>query len=206
MPAKNAVAVNTDANISEEDQARGGVYAILGAVLARPCNEEIRALIASIATDDAPTSNALPWTQLKTELASSDLSELSQEYHDLFIGLGRGELLPYGSVYLTGFLQEKPLAELRTDLKGLGFETREGTHEPEDHAGALCEVMSIMSAAPDEFTHDTQKAFFEQHMGSWMTVFFDDLIKARESGFYRAVGEFGKAFIRIEKQYFDMEV
>ena len=63
-----------------------------------------------------------------------------------------------------------------------------------------------MAGSPDDFPHDTQKAFFSQHMGSWMTEFFDDLIKARESGFYRAVGEFGRAFIAIEKRYFEMEV
>ena len=72
--------------------------------------------------------------------------------------------------------------------------------------GALCEVMSTIVGAPNEFSYDTQSDFFAQHMGSWMTEFFDDLIKARESGFYRVVGEFGKAFIEIEKQYFDMEI
>ena len=72
--------------------------------------------------------------------------------------------------------------------------------------GALCEVMGIMAGSPNEFSHETQMAFFSQHMGPWMTEFFDDLIKARESGFYRSVGEFGRAFIAIEKQYFAMEV
>ncbi|MEK9786460.1 MAG: molecular chaperone TorD family protein [Gammaproteobacteria bacterium] len=206
MPVKTAVAVASDSPISEDDQARAGVYALLGALLVRPCDEGVRALVMSIAQDGSSNAGGLSWDGLKTEIAKANLQDLSHEYHDLFIGLGRGELLPYGSVYLTGFLQEKPLAELRTDLQRLGFETTEGTHEPEDHAGALCEVMSIMSGAPDEFSHETQKVFFEQHMGSWMTAFFDDLIKARESGFYRAVGEFGKAFLQIEKQYFEMEV
>ena len=66
--------------------------------------------------------------------------------------------------------------------------------------------MSIIVGAPNEFSYDTQSAFFAQHMGSWMTEFFDDLIKARELGVYRVVCEFGKAFIEIEKQYFDMEI
>jgi TorA maturation chaperone TorD len=134
------------------------------------------------------------------------MQELAHEYHALFIGLGRGELLPYGSVYLTGFLQEKPLAELRQDLARLGLEVTEETHEPEDHAGALCEVMGLMAGAPTDYSHETQKTFFAQHVGSWMTEFFEDLVKARDSGFYRVVGEFGKTFIALEKKYFAMEV
>ena len=206
MPVKDAVAVTSVSQISEEDEARSGVYALLGAVLVRPCSQELRAFIQSIGEDGDAVDGGLPWRELKEQITVADLEALGHDFHDLFVGLGRGELLPYGSVYLTGFLQEKPLAELRVDLRKLGFETSEGTHEPEDHAGALCEVMSIMTGTPDEFSYDTQKAFFETHMGSWMTAFFDDLIKARDSGFYRAVGEFGKSFMQIEKQYFDMEV
>jgi len=206
VPVKDAVAVTSVSQISEEDEARSGVYALLGAVLVRPCSQELRAFIQSIGEDGDAVDGGLPWRELKEQITVADLEALGHDFHDLFVGLGRGELLPYGSVYLTGFLQEKPLAELRVDLRKLGFETSEGTHEPEDHAGALCEVMSIMTGTPDEFSYDTQKAFFEKHMGSWMTAFFDDLIKARDSGFYRVVGEFGKSFMQIEKQYFDMEV
>ena len=192
--------------VSEEEQARAGVYALLGSVLAQPCSEEVLDFLGSISLDESASDAELPWDKIQSEIVSADLEELAHEYHALFVGLGRGELLPYGSVYLTGFLQEKQLADLRTDLQRLGFEVTETTHEPEDHAGALCEVMGIMAGSPDEFSHETQKVFFSQHMGSWMTEFFDDLIKARDSGFYRAVGEFGHAFIAIEKQYFAMEV
>jgi len=191
--------------VSEEQQARSGTYTFLGALLNAHCSEPVADLLASIDTSGS-SGESLPWDKLQSEIDGADLEELAHEYHALFVGLGRGELLPYGSVYLTGFLQEKPLADLRTDLQRLGFEVTETTHEPEDHAGALCEVMGIMAGSPDEFSHETQKVFFSQHMGSWMTEFFDDLIKARDSGFYRAVGEFGHAFITIEKQYFAMEV
>ena len=191
--------------VPEEQQARSGTYTLRGALLNAPCSEQVVDLLTSIDVADV-SGESLPWNKLQAEITNSDLEELAHEHHALFVGLGRGELLPYGSVYLTGFLQEKPLADLRTDLKRLGFETADDTHEPEDHAGALCEVMGIMAGSPDDFPHDTQKAFFSQHMGSWMTEFFDDLIKARESGFYRAVGEFGRAVISIEKRYFEMEV
>ena len=182
-----------------------GTYTLLGAVLNSPCSEQIVDLLTSIDVTGV-SGESLPWNKLQGAVATADLEELAHEHHALFVGLGRGELLPYGSVYLTGFLQEKPLADLRTDLQQLGFEAAENTHEPEDHAGALCEVMGIMAGSPDDFPHDTQKAFFSRHMGPWMTEFFDDLIKARDSGFYRAVGEFGRAFIAMEKRYFEMEV
>ena len=191
--------------IPEEQQARSGTYTLLGAVLNSPCSEQIVDLLTSIDVTGV-SGESLPWNKLQGAIATADLEELAHEHHALFVGLGRGELLPYGSVYLTGFLQEKPLADLRTDLQQLGFEAAEHTHEPEDHAGALCEVMGIMAGSPDDFPHDTQKAFFSRHMGPWMTEFFDDLIKARDSGFYRAVGEFGRAFIAMEKRYFEMEV
>jgi TorA maturation chaperone TorD len=188
--------------VTQEEQARAGVYTLLGALLAAPCTQEVRNVLTTIDAGDT----TLPWQQLQTEITNADMQALAHEYHALFIGLGRGELLPYGSVYLTGFLQEKPLADLRQDLTRLGLETTEETHEPEDHAGALCEVMGLMAGAPTDYSHETQKTFFTQHVGSWMTEFFEDLVKARDSGFYRVVGEFGKTFIALEKQYFAMEV
>jgi TorA maturation chaperone TorD len=188
--------------VADEEQARAGVYTLLGALLGAPCTQEVRTFLTTIDAGDT----TLPWQQLQTEITNADMQELAHEYHALFIGLGRGELLPYGSVYLTGFLQEKPLAELRQDLTRLGLEVTEETHEPEDHAGALCEVMGLMAGAPTDYSHETQKTFFAQHVGSWMTEFFEDLVKARDSGFYRVVGEFGKTFIALEKKYFAMEV
>ena len=188
--------------VPDEEMARAGVYTLLGAMLGAPCSEEVRGFLASMKEAQTP----LPRQRLQREVGTADLEALAHDYHALFVGLGRGEVLPYGSVYLTGFLQERPLAELREDLARLGLETTDDTHEPEDHAGALCEVMSLMASDPAEYSHGTQQAFFAQHVGSWMTAFFDDLVEARESGFYRAVGEFGKAFIALEKQYFAMEV
>ena len=105
------------------------------------------------------SDSTLPWQALKRVALATDAEQFAQEYHTLFIGLGRGELLPYGSVYLTGFLQEQPLADLREDLARLGLERSVEMHEPEDHAGALCEAMSLMVAAPAEYPLATQQAF-----------------------------------------------
>jgi len=133
------------------------------------------------------------------------LPEIDDEYHALFVGLGRGELVPYGSWYLTGFLMEAPLGELRRDLERLGFDRQDGVREPEDHIAALCEVMAML-AGPSAADLDTQRAFFDRHLGAWADRFFGDLATAEAAVFYRAVGRLGQAFVELEKQYFTLEV
>lgn len=129
--------------------------------------------------------------------------QANEEFHDLFVGIGRGELVPFGSWYLTGFLMEKPLSLLRTDLAELGFERQPEVVEPEDHAAALGEVMAMLIS--DATAHDTQQQFFAKHMGPWMGRFFADLQNAKSANFYRSVGQFGAAFIRLEARYFEMQ-
>jgi TorA maturation chaperone TorD len=129
---------------------------------------------------------------------------VAQEYQDLFIGVGRGEVVPYGSWYMTGFLMDKPLALLRTDLQALGFERQPQVKEPEDHAGALCETMAMLIA--EGRTLDVQRRFFHGHMGPWMKPFFRDLGDARAAAFYRAVSQFGGQFIEFEEGYLTMLV
>ena len=195
-------ALNNAEVLPVEELARAGVYGLIGGLLAEPPGNDVFSVIERADDLDEP----LPWGGLKAAAAEAEAEELINEYHALFIGLGRGELMPYGSTYLTGFLHEKPLADLREDLGRLGFERQEDVHEPEDHAGALCQVMSIMVSSPGEFSITAQKDFFQRHMSPWMTVFFDDLAEAEKADFYRVVGEFGKAFMELEMQYFSMEV
>jgi TorA maturation chaperone TorD len=130
----------------------------------------------------------------------------SHEYHALFIGIGRGELVPYASYYLTGFLNEMPLAKLRRDMARLGIARAETVKEPEDHIAALCEVMAglITGAfgAPLDLT--AQQAFFDRHLASWSPVFFADLEKARAAWLYVPVGTLGRVFMGIEKTAFMM--
>ena len=128
---------------------------------------------------------------------------IEDEYQDLFIGLGKGEVVPYGSWYLTGFLMEKPLSDLRDDLNRLGFERNESVLEPEDHAAALCEVVSLMITENTDLA--VQNDFFQTHMASWMGRFFKDLTDARSAIFYKALGRFGSAFIAFESDYFSMQ-
>jgi TorA maturation chaperone TorD len=184
-----------------EQQARAGVYSLLGALLvASPDASRLESL-----RHLQPGTGILApaWEQLGEAARRVRPEQLQDEYHALFIGLGRGELAPYGSWYLTGFLMEKPLAQLRAELRRMGFERQEGVAEPEDHAAAVCEVMA-MTIAENRLTFLEQSTFFSHHVGSWLPRFFRDLEQAESAQFYRAVGGLGSRLMEIEKQYFAM--
>lgn len=195
--------------LDEEQAARAGVYGLLAGVLMAAPGEEVLARLRGIEVPEgraqgggADMSRAWAVLKLAAEHASPETAD--DEYHALFLGIGRGELVPYGSWYLTGFLMERPLADLRDHLAALGFERREDVKEPEDHAGILCEVMAylIQEGAPLQ----VQQQFFERHMAPWLETFFRDLEQAPSAVFYRAVGCLGSSFVKLEKQYLAMDV
>ena len=194
--------------VEPEDALRADCYALLGAVLAAPPNQAVVDAITSIQRFDADDGAAMAraWHGLRLAGESAtDLAALDDEHHALFIGVGRGELMPYGSWYLTGFLMEQPLAALRRSLTELGFERQQDVKEPEDHVAALCEVMSLI-AVNNELPFEVQQGFFDNHLAPWIGQFFKDLQEAKSARFYRAVGLFGETFIDIEKHYFSMPV
>jgi TorA maturation chaperone TorD len=195
-----------------EEAARANTYTLLGALLARPPVGDILDLLRDINVDDLRSDCAdeydmvAAWAVLKLAAERSRPESIAEEFHELFIGLGRGELVPYGSWYLTGFLMEKPLGMLRRDLSRLGFERDENIREPEDHVAALCETMGLMIGMGDELDFQEQQAFFAAHVEPWMGKFFRDLRNAGAAGFYAAVGEFGDRFMDLEQRYFSMLV
>ena len=135
--------------------------------------------------------------------SATDVERVEREYFDLFIGLGRGELLPYGSYYLTGFLHERPLARLRDDLAPLGIERAEGNVEPEDHAAILCEIMAGLAggrfAAPrGRRARDSSRSTWRP--GSAASSPISSAPKRRD--FYRRVGTLGRVFMEIETEAF----
>jgi TorA maturation chaperone TorD len=130
------------------------------------------------------------------------VSAIEREFFNLFIGLGRGELLPYGSYYLTGFLNERPLARLRDDLAAFGVERMEGNYEPEDHAATLCEIMASFAGGRFAPPPGAERKLFEKHMAPWIGRFFADLERAEAADFYRHVGALGRLFIEIETEAF----
>lgn len=189
----------------EEQRYRAGAYSMLAALLRDVPDQALLEHVTQLAgIKQTHDELSLGMSMLGLAAQDSTTEKISDEYHALFIGLGRGELVPYGSWYLTGFLMERPLAVLRDDLTRLGFERRNDTHEPEDHVAALCEVMAMLINEREDLTQQTE--FFETHMSPWLDRFFTDLGNAKSAVFYRAVGRFGTAFIELERNYLAMNV
>ena len=134
----------------------------------------------------------------------ADAAAIEREFFDLFIGVGRGELLPYASYYLTGFLHERPLARLREDLTRIGIARAEGVAEPEDHAAILCEIMAGLANGHLPGAEESSRTIFESHMAPWIGRFFADLERAEGADFYRQVGTVGRVFIGIETEAFTL--
>ncbi|MEW8000321.1 MAG: molecular chaperone TorD family protein [Candidatus Thiodiazotropha endolucinida] len=192
-------------DLDREQHYRIGAYGMLAQLLRQSPDQLMLEKVSGFATVE-PTRDELALAMSMLGLSASDSRPhaVELEFHDLFIGMGRGELVPYGSWYLTGFLMEKPLGRLRDDLAMLGFQRQDGVTEPEDHVAALCEVMAMMIGEGVGFHQ--QSHFFESHMAGWLEHFFADLSEAKAAVFYRAVGRFGAAFAAMEKRYLSMPV
>jgi TorA maturation chaperone TorD len=182
------------------DAARAQEYALLAALLVRAPDAELLQRLATLRGDATPLG--LAHAALAEAAAETAADRIQREYFDLFIGLGRGELMPYGSYYLTGFLHERPLARLREDLKGLGIEREQGNVEPEDHAAILCEVMAGLIAGRFAAPAGSDQRIFERHLRPWMGRFFSDLERAETAHFYARVGTLGRIFVEIETEAF----
>lgn len=200
----DSVASKTE--IQEEDQIRANTYRLLGTLMARPPTQDLIDLLRQIDVTEAEQDRAMAasWKTLNVAASRTTVEALDDEYHTLFIGVGRGEVVPYGSWYLTGFMMERPLAQLRRDLKRFGLERAEETKEPEDHASALCETMSLLIESPEGISPHVQKSFFDDHIEPWMGKFFEDLQQAETASFYSAVGALGEQFIELDRQYLEM--
>jgi TorA maturation chaperone TorD len=188
------------APFDECDAARAQEYALLAVLLARAPDAQLLARLAALRGD--PTPLGVAHAALAEAASQTDAEHLQHEYFDLFIGLGRGELLPYGSYYLSGFLHERPLARLREDLNGLGIVRAEGNIEPEDHAATLCEVMAGVVGGTLSVPQDTDRRLFDRHLKPWVGRFFADLERAQAAGFYTQVGALGRLFMDIETEAF----
>jgi TorA maturation chaperone TorD len=180
------------------ERARGEEYALLAVLLGGPPDAALLKRIASLAGDATPLG--LAHAALAEASEATNAESVAREYFELFIGIGRGELLPYGSYYLSGFLNERPLARLRDDLRLLGIERVKGECETEDHAASLCEIMAGFSRGEFAASDDRQRQFFTRHLDPWIGRFFGDLQSAGAAKFYRRVGALGSVFIEIERE------
>jgi TorA maturation chaperone TorD len=188
------------ADVGDVETARAQEYALLAVLLARAPDAHLLARIGELRADASLLG--LAHAALAEAARDARPDKIDREYFDLFIGLGRGELLPYGSYYLTGFLHERPLARLRDDLVALGIERAQGNPEPEDHVAILCEIMAGL--ARDDFAAPagTDRKIFEKHMKPWIGRFFRDLEQAEAAKFYARVGALGRVFMEIENEAF----
>ena len=186
----------------EVDLARAQEYALLAALLTRAPDAGFLAKISELRSDASPLG--LAHAALAEAAEGTTAEKVEREYFDLFIGLRRGELMPYGSYYLTGFLLERPLARLRDDLAKIGIARAEGIVEPEDHAGILCEIMSGLASRRLQAPAGSDRMIFDKHMASWIGRFFSDLENASAADFYKRVGALGRVYVNIEAEAFDL--
>lgn len=194
--------MNQISDIAEEDQMRAHVYALLGRLFAAAPNAEALQMVAAVSGDDSELGQAL--VALAATARGIDVRRIAEEYQDLFIGVVRGEVIPYASYYLTGFLQGKPLATLRGDMAKLGIARADKISEPEDHIASLCEMMAglITGAFNGPVDLTTQRRFFDAHLAPWASRFFSDVEAAKAATFYMPAAKLGRLFIEIENQAF----
>ncbi|MBC7142510.1 MAG: molecular chaperone TorD family protein [Rhodobacteraceae bacterium] len=188
--------------IAEEDKLRADLYDFLAALLAAPPDLRLLRKCAGLSGDGSALGRGIATLSKLAQAAVP--SSVEREFNDLFIGLGRGELLPYASFYLTGFLNEKPLAQLRRDMAAASIARAENVFEPEDNIASLMEMMAGLIegrfGAPAPVAR--QREFFNRHIAPWAGHFFADLEGAKVSVFYAPVGAIGRAFMAIEKEGF----
>jgi TorA maturation chaperone TorD/DNA-binding transcriptional regulator YdaS (Cro superfamily) len=189
-----------DHAVDPVDAGRAHQYLLLATLLSAPPSKKLLGALAELEGDETPLGRA--HAMLSEAAQSAAATVVEREYFDLFIGVGRGEILPYASYYLTGFLHERPLARLRGDLTAFGIERAENNREPEDNAATLCEIMAGFADGRFEASHEQQQKFFEKHVAPWMGRMFADLEKADAAKFYRSVGALGRLFLEIETEAF----
>lgn len=191
--------------IAAEDRMRADLYSLLGQLLFVAPTAETLQQLQSLVGDETEMGKAF---EALSKLASAtDVATVREEYDGLFIGMGRGELLPYCSYYLTGFLNEKPLAKLRNSMRELGIARSDDVKEPEDHIGSLFEMLAglISGRYGPPLALKEQREFFNAHIEPWAGHFFGDLEAAELSRLYQPVGTIGRLFVEIETDAFSME-
>lgn len=197
-------AVAESSKIAEEDRLRADLYNFLGLLLSAPPEQMLLEQTAGLNGDDSPLGEAV--TALAKVAKKTRPDGVEREFNKLFIGLGRGELLPYASYYLTGFLNEKPLAALRQDMAVRGMVRAKNVYEPEDNIASLMEMMGalIVGRFGEPAPLSDQKMFFNKHIAPWAGHFFTDLEGAKTSIFYASVAHVGRVFMEIEAEAFRM--
>jgi TorA maturation chaperone TorD len=199
---EEAQAAVLETGLDPVDAERARLFALLGRLLGAPPDAGLLVRMRALRGEKGELGEA--YAALADAAGRARAEAAEQEFFHLFIGVGRGELLPYASYYLTGFLHERPLAELRGDLARLGIERAEGIAEPEDHIAFLCEAFAGLLAGAFPSEADSAAPFFARHIRPWAARFFADLEKAEMADFYRAVGRLGRLAVELEAAAADL--
>ena len=192
----------------DEETARAEVYGLLAALYYAAPSQSLHDNLCVAATQ-APAAGAVlesSWSELVAAARAQSLQQITQEFDALFGGVSRPEVYLYGSHYLSGFLNEKPLAALRGDIAELGLARDDAMLETEDHVAYLCEVMRYLIAGDDVAVANLtrQREFFTRHVQSWLPHMCEALAAHPKARFYRALAGFTQAFVSVEAQGFDM--
>ena len=191
-----------------EELARAEVYGLLASLYFAPPSEDLYGQLR-VAVTEAPVPGAFleqSWREVVSASRRLTLFEVGDEYAALFLGIGKPEVFVYGSFYLAGSLNEKPLVDLRRDLIGLGLERPDTVSETEDHIAALCEVMRYLIGGEDVETSNlaVQQRFFNAHLRGWVERFCEALAAHPRADFYRSVAAFSRDFFAVEAQGLDL--
>ena len=192
----------------DEETARAEIYGLLARLWYAPPDAALLSAL-QLAPTEAPSAGAFleePWRLVVGAARAAEEGAIAQEYDALFGGIGKPEVYLYASHYLSGFLNEKPLARLRTTLAELGLARAEAMSETEDHIAYLCEVMRYLIAGGDvEVANLTQqRTFFLAQLQPWAEALCDAVAAHPKARFYRALAEFTRAFFSVETQGFDL--
>ncbi|MGZ3185128.1 MAG: TorD/DmsD family molecular chaperone [Telluria sp.] len=192
-----------------EDQARADLYSLLARLLFAPPDSY---LLGYLAAAPVQPGSAQPleqaWAALADAAAHTSVQAIRDEFDALFVSIAAPRVNPYASLYLSGFLNEKPLVALRDDLAQLGLARRMGAGDTEDHLGALCEAMRLLivgGAGRSAQPLAVQRAFFDTHLAPWYARCLQDMRAVPEAAFYRCVADLADAFFAVETVAFELE-
>lgn len=200
--------VSSGANTLDEETARAEVYGLLAALYYAAPSQDLYDNLR-VAVTEAPAAGGLlesPWAKLVAAAREQNLPEITREYDVLFGGVSKPEVYLFGSHYLSGFLNEKPLAALRSEIAALGLGRDEALPETEDHVAYICEVMRYLIAGEDVAVANLtrQRDFFTRHVQTWLPAMCEAVMQHPKARFYRALAAFTQCFLSVEAQGFDM--
>ena len=192
-------------SISEEDILRADMYGFLAALFRKEPSDELISNVAAMEGDQSPIGGACLTLAHLAKTLDNDL--IRHEYVTVFVGVGRGEILPFASYYLTGFLNDKPLANLRADMAAIGIARADGVKEPEDHISSLFDMMAglIRGSFGRVYSVAEQASFYRKHVEPWAGMLMGDVETAKSAVFFAPAGTIGRAFLDIESQAFSMD-